>query len=131
MSRGLSGLQKSILSLAAEYRAAGRTGRNGVDLYTHEILHDHFGWEYRAGRGASLKSRISPGGVKFERAAIGTAAYNATRASLSRALRRLAGRGLIELRSGALSSWTGLRLMAAGAAAAAISREADRPGRAG
>jgi hypothetical protein len=55
-----------------------------------------------------LRSR--PGSHRFDREAIGRARYDAAQASLSRAVRRLEARGLVERYEGAVSRWAGVRL---------------------
>jgi hypothetical protein len=81
MGRGLSELQRYILAEAAE--------RDRLDHA--EILAGYFGWQGRPGRNHS--SRVGQGG--FSRAGIGEQIYRKVMATLSRACRRLAQRGLV------------------------------------
>jgi DNA-binding HxlR family transcriptional regulator len=98
MGRGLSELQRSILRLAFQ----------GDDscVYGHEILKAHYGW-YQS-NGWADKRR---GGAKrFSREFIGITEWNAHRAAVARALRRLEDRGLVTRICGAYSNWSGAEL---------------------
>lgn len=84
MARGLSTLQQTILRLAHLNGMRGATG--SADVYQHQVLAEHFGWE--PDRGIGSRRYFSP-------RRIGPAAYNAGRASLSRAITRLEQRQLV------------------------------------
>src|SRR5262249_49535003 len=79
MGRGLSDLQKDILQLALRYQ-------NGV--LTFMVLHAHWHWPLH-GEASNFE------GHWFDPALIGKKEYNAARASVSRAFRRLETRGLV------------------------------------
>jgi hypothetical protein len=64
-----------------------------------------FGWERGRGRW-----RSSPGSQKFDRRDIGAQTYDAVLAAVSRSVRRLEDRGLVQRVSGALTHWSGLNL---------------------
>jgi hypothetical protein len=116
VGRGLSPLQRWILQEAA-----------GRPLHIAEIKARYFGWQAtdRWGRVVPLtyhgvdcgcdpqrdifacpedKGLANPGAVKFRRAVIGPRRYNQVHATLSRALQRLAARGLVGV------SWKGVQL---------------------
>jgi hypothetical protein len=97
----LSKLQRSILTLAYERRDRDRP------LYYAEILAEVFDFpvSYYADSLAE-----NPGSQHFSRERIGAGRYDAAQASLSRAVRRLADRGLVEIVVAAYSRWTGLSL---------------------
>lgn len=113
----LSRLQREILRLAddkRQHREAVNTGADlpqsqpfrlthpTVDLFYAEILVHAFGFPAKRSTGLS--------GQHFSRAEIGAQRYNAAQASVSRAVRRLEGRGLVTVYSGAYAGWTGLSL---------------------
>ena len=111
MGRGLSELQRQILTLALEKVDAGRRGSRAYqeghpDLFISEILVALFGWEPE-------RYHTVLGCQHFSRAAIGETGYNATMATLSRAIRRLATRNLVK--RDRLNPWSkGLSLTAEG-----------------
>jgi hypothetical protein len=80
MARGLSDLQKAILRHAAAKGA----------LCQAVFLCEHFGWKPTKGRA------VSEIGQNFCLASIGESKYRKNANSLSRALRRLVQRGLLE-----------------------------------
>jgi ribosomal protein S19E (S16A) len=80
MGRGLSDLQKAILRHSATKGSVCRA----------VLLSEHFGWKRTNGRVAMHD------GKNFRPTAIGEAKYRKDSASLSRALRRLVDRGLLE-----------------------------------
>jgi ribosomal protein S19E (S16A) len=80
MGRGLSDLQKAILRHVATQ----------VTVCRAMLLSEHFGWQRTKGRA------VRDFGKNFRPAAIGEAKYRKDSASLSRALRRLVVRGLLE-----------------------------------
>jgi hypothetical protein len=133
MGRGLSELQRSILTLALHNRfAEGRCdGSNGCDVYLPEILAVHFKWplayegtptDIRRDRDGDDDNK--DGGIYsasqpwFSKAMIGAKRYAAGHAALSRAMARLQSRGLITIRGGAYSNWNGANLTRFGVAIA-------------
>ena len=91
MGRGLSELQKTILLMAYGHRGDG----HGVELRYPEVLRECWGWEpVRRGWGEGRRS--SPVRRHFSKAEIGEREYRSAQASLSRAVRRLEERGLVE-----------------------------------
>ena len=138
MGRGISGLQKTILSLAYKNRQAeGRTANTdtGADAYYWELLIEYWGWQpsgtCRCGMrfdgtpihplnvGAEGYGRRIPSSKKFNRSSIGSDKYNAAMAALSRAAGRLEQRGLITIRVGKYGGWRGIALTDSGALMAA------------
>jgi hypothetical protein len=107
----LSRLQRFILCAAYENRVseAAQEGAPQVDLYYQEVLAGYFGFPVRWYEGDGLRSH--PGSRHFDREAIGRSRYDAAQASLSRAVRRLEKRGLVTRYVGAMSRWSGLRLV--------------------
>lgn len=108
----LSRLQRWILYAAFENRSDAQE----VDLYRHEILAGYFDFPMRWYDSEPLHS--NPGSHRFDREQIGRERYDAAQASISRAVRRLEARGLVERYVGAVSRWAGLRLTDAGFEAA-------------
>jgi len=107
MGRGLSELQQSIIVMAYENRDPS-INLGGRHVYRESILRECFGWEPRE-RGWS----------PFSRKDIGAERYNRGMASLSRALRRLEERGLVEFTHSMLASgWSGVLLTEEGEAEA-------------
>jgi hypothetical protein len=128
MARGLSQLQRQILALAYrnrcerleraatldpeshQYRVLTR-GVGSVDLYHAEALRDIFGWPVR-----SFSWRWDGGrptwGQNFSKRRIGERRYRSGQASLSRAVRRLEERGLVERHGvrGMMENLSGLTL---------------------
>ena len=86
----LSKLQKAILQLAYEKRL--ELGREHFDISFSEILRDHFGWDSRNNN----QETADLGSHEFKREEIGHDKYNRGRATLSRTLKRLRERELIE-----------------------------------
>ncbi len=103
----LSRLQRWILSAAYGNRCADPAA-DDPDLYYHEILAGYFGFPVRWNADKPL--HLSPGPHHFDRAAIGHARCHAAEVSISRAVRRLEARGLVERREAAHGRWAGLRL---------------------
>jgi hypothetical protein len=117
---GLSRLQRQILEIAAEGRQArlARGGDNGVDVYSSQLLHRIWGFDagqenWRRGPRAFSWEHHHVGSPLFNPDEIGRAKYNAAKASLSRALRRLQDRGLVTLLRGRYSQWAGIALTGA------------------
>jgi len=107
----LSDLQRSILRLAYRNRVAeGRTGDEWkvADVYYVEVLVDHF--KFPAPR-ADLRS---PEGKSFKRDGSTGRAIASANAALSRAVRRLAARGLCLAMCGRRTRWSGVNLTDAG-----------------
>jgi len=96
MGRGLSDLQKFILSFALESQGQGKNF-----LRSQEILREWWGWTPPAG-----------GSI---RATIGEDEYNSAHSSLSRALTRLWRRRLIDIWKNVAGSATGITLTDTGA----------------
>ena len=82
MGRGLSDIQKAILSFAA---------RNHGQAYQGEILQELYGWDRDTSR---PEARFLFKAHHFSRVEVGESEYNVARASVSRAIRRLEERGL-------------------------------------
>lgn len=124
MGRGLSELQKDILRLAyvnqhsPEVNPADLNLKRRADVLYPEILHACYGFEpvvrWWAGRELSVKESFLFGGQIFDRHAIGVDRYNRAQAAVSRAVLRLAERGLIQCVQGAYAKWTGADLTAEG-----------------
>jgi hypothetical protein len=102
MGRGLSKLQKKILLLAYENRERGQAeGKvangervSGADLYSPEILHEHWGWKPRIGAcWRPGMRRPDPWERPFSKAEVGERRYRSAVASWSRAAKRLERRG--------------------------------------
>ena len=106
MGRGLSQKQQNVLVLALEKRRDD-PDRN-VDLYCAEMLHHLWGFPYKFGR------REFGHGQNFDQDQIGRRPYRSARASLSRSLRRLEDRGLVERYDGVSAKWVGIELTSAG-----------------
>ncbi len=96
MGRGLSELQKEILRMAK--------AKGPKILLQAEILSQMAGWE------PDYDPSKNPGMSLFDRHEIGAERYAGTRASLSRAIRRLEERGLIEQTGRMIRKGSGLRL---------------------
>ena len=79
MGRGLSKLQQFIL------KKASREG----DIGPPDILEGFFGWK-------KTRLPLRPGGHRFSPPEIGTDRYHKTMVTLSRSIRRLEGRGLVQ-----------------------------------
>jgi hypothetical protein len=82
----------------------------------HEAGHVVVAWYY----GASEPLHSKPGSHRFDREQIGRDRYGAAHASVSRAVRRLEARGLVERYAGTVIRWAGLRLTDAGFEAAPV-----------
>lgn len=94
MGRGLSDLQKSVLRLAARQRAAREKSRAHMDSWSVSVP-DVWYWEaLEECYGFVPSKRLHGMCQRFDRQAIGVRRYNAACAALSRALARLALRGL-------------------------------------
>ena len=104
MTEALSPLQQVILETAARNRSV--SDDRPTDVYAAEILVSYFGFpltrSYHPARGYI--------GQHFSRTEIGARRYDAAQASLSRAMRRLETRGLIERVQGAYALWSGANL---------------------
>lgn len=125
MGRGLSDLQKTVLSLTFENRQAGIGAypttddereiceemgfsceeMSGHDLTTAELVHRHFGWmpgyesPYYGRKKIEDPIEFIRGrrfNQKFIRSDIGDEEYNRVHATVSRTLKRLESRGLIK-----------------------------------
>ena len=124
MGRGLSELQKSIVTLALRSYEPNRTG--GADLYYSEIFAEVYQWQPTLsplrGKPSTYMGYQSdgrrPGSQHFSKAAIGAKTYNSAQAAVSRAVTRLWNRGLVTPVIGARSRWSGLNLTETGAKAA-------------
>ncbi|MEU3176597.1 hypothetical protein [Streptomyces sp. NPDC007000] len=108
MGRGLSPLQRRILQLAHDNRTAGRSKRGTPDVYAAEIYAEVYGFQPLPG--ADVRN---PARQTFSREQIGAQEYHAAAAAVSRALRRLADRGLLT-RHGGAGAGAGARLTEAG-----------------
>lgn len=93
----LSALQQTILRLAHRNHLAGKDR-----LYYHEILHEHFGFK--------LEPEATLDRQHFSRSRIGRKRYASAQASLSRAVRRLRDRGLVEAIAGLYARRVAVRL---------------------
>jgi hypothetical protein len=89
VGRGLSELQKTILTIAAEEKDDPK--RHNVALY-NEVLARHYGWQTKH----RYRGDVGPQGWHFSKADIGEKEYRKARAALSRSASRLAERGLVE-----------------------------------
>jgi hypothetical protein len=111
---GLSPLQRTILVLAYDnWEREGRTTRSeGCDCYYYEVLQRVWGFE---NRWAHLPHR-TPERWHFRQRQIPYGRYNAALASLSRAVRRLAQRGLVTRHRGTSwrGTWAGVKLTVVG-----------------
>lgn len=123
MGRGLSDQQKTILRVAYQGRLRRMEIRivgPEIDALVPELLAACFGWEPRSPFRRPWREagedceRLNAGQHFFSRESIGRDTYNAARASMSRALRRLAARGLLEVEQGLYCGWTGVWLTEAG-----------------
>lgn len=124
MGRGLSDLQRSILVLALRNRterleraprdANYARGVWSIDLYDAEVLHHLYGWPL-SNRGLGWRPRKEEQrptfGQSFSMAEVGERRYRSAMSSLSRAVKRLEARGLVERRCAYL---TGLDLTETG-----------------
>jgi hypothetical protein len=94
MGRGLSPLQKKILLMAYQNRTI-KERKQGVDLRYPDVLREWWGWEpvlwprWEKGERCDAISR------HFSKRQIGEREYRSAEASLSRAVGRLAERGLV------------------------------------
>ena len=85
--RGLSKLQRAILVLALTN--GEKHPEHGCVISRREVLQAHYGWQpVRVGH-----RRSSP---VFSRSQIGLLRYRAAQVSLSKAVKRLVGRGLLD-----------------------------------
>ena len=101
MGRGLSSLQKDILLQGLEDYSRGARERNCLDIDNRLVLKKHFGWDWVNYR------MLPPKGEK--------ASYRVAHAAISRAMRRLEKRALIqrEIKGGANLTAEGLRVAVA------------------
>ncbi len=92
-------------------------GPGGADCYYAEILVKHFGWEPKSARyneaHRDLTGRKHPGSYQFSKVEIGDKQYNTVLAALSRAVARLAARGLVSPIKG-WYRWSGVDLTPTG-----------------
>jgi hypothetical protein len=122
MGRGLSELQKTILRIAWRNREAERRhdGSGGGDVVYAEVLAEHYGWHPSRCRLQAPsyekedEERRTFGSQHFAKEIIGERVYNAAHAALTRAMTRLATRGLVTLVYGVNSRWSGANLTADG-----------------
>ena len=124
MGRGLSKLQKDILRLAyvnqhsLDVTPPDLNLTRRADVLYPEILHACYGFEPVSrcwcGRELTVKESFLFGGQIFDRHAIGVDRYNRAQAAVSRAVLRLAERGLVQCVRGAYAKWTGANLTAKG-----------------
>jgi hypothetical protein len=109
MGRGLSDLQRCILTIAFENRESeGRdpgqtTHKKGADVYRWEIMERFYGWTPPA---YARRDGRKPGGKKYRPQQIGPREYAAAQAAVSKAMNRLNNRGLIDIIEGR-NHWTG------------------------
>lgn len=105
MARGLSDLEKRILTLAYEKRM--HTPRTGpCDVSTTQVLLEVYDWPL-------VENCFSVAAHNFDRSEIGLREYNRAMASVSRSLRRLEARGLAT-RFKSSHAWSGITLTPAG-----------------
>lgn len=90
MGRGLSELQKTVLRVAGEYE--------DETTFFSEVLIAHYGWE----SGWNMKWHDAP---VLRMSAIGEGKYRSGQAALSRAVRRLAERGLVRKERVSADTW--------------------------
>ena len=106
----MSELQKTILRLALT-NCERRDRITGADVYYREVLADYFGFaDHRAVNRRGSETIRANFGQSFNRKAIGSRRYQAAQAALSRAMRRLARRGLVTCLTGEHSRWSGANL---------------------
>jgi hypothetical protein len=114
-AHGLSPLQRTILVLAYNnWEREGRTTQSeGCDCYYYEVLERVWRFE---NRWASVSRERMPTRWHFGLRQIPYPRYNAALASLSRAVRRLAQRGLVTRHRGksARGTWAGVKLTTTG-----------------
>jgi hypothetical protein len=130
MGRGLSTIQRSVLTLALENRARyGRTDESpGADIFHYEILAALWGWPLTHSplrlqpKVPGHPERRTPSRWHFSLEQVGREHYASARSSLGRAMRRLAIRGLVVRRHSAHAvngvRWSGAKLTPAGVVAA-------------
>lgn len=113
MGRGLSLLQRTVLRVAAENRANGAQPST-YDFADAEVLMEHYRWPAERLCMPMNRAQVhaKPYGQLFHNRDIGANQHNSGKAALSRALRRLERRGLIQRAS---AFW---KLTVAGVAAA-------------
>jgi len=121
MGRGLSPLQKTILTLAFANRTSGNSYLNR-DLYKPEILINVWGWQPSRSNLFCTREAVDvdyvrrhPFGQLFCKSDIGSAQYNSAHASISRACRRLLRRGLILEGLGVTLTESGVKVASAAA----------------
>ncbi len=95
MGRGLSKLQHLILQLGYENRSQSDPTHPAyaADVTHGMILYEYYGWPLMGSGAARARSHYL--GCKFDRQAIGSKAYSAGQAAVTRAIRRLEQRGLV------------------------------------
>jgi hypothetical protein len=120
MGRGLSELQKAILRRAlANQKAEGRSLDESrfADVLRAEVLADYWGWpmpprgdgdRYRTNMEGLQERHI--GGRLYSPRQIGEKRYGSAQTALTRAMNRLADRGLMTLVQGRFSHWSGANL---------------------
>jgi hypothetical protein len=117
MGRGLSPLQRYIVAKAATVER----------LHYYVILHEYYGWSFHRRPGRLLwpdrhAYRVGDGeygyytasGKKFRPQQLGRKTYHKTMVSLSRAVARLARRGLVTWLVGTRYKWSGVEITPAG-----------------
>lgn len=136
MARGLSELQRAILGMAlANRQAEGRDGKahSGADVTHAEVLASVYGWtpdksDLRYSDSYSVKEHAGKrryGGHKFRKSVFCPGEYNAARASVSRAFKRLEERGLLDRVNGVFAWWAGGNLTQPGADVATLQGDGD------
>ena len=112
MGRGLSDLQTMILHLALANREAEGRDTSLCDVLYSEVLTVYWGWKpERPLRNADGKQS---GGQLFSVGKVGPRAYNTAHAALTRAVDRLAVRGLVVAVSGTYTLVSGVNLTGKG-----------------
>ena len=121
MGRGLSPLQRWILTTAADRHVHPLPGKDGTGtrLYYSEILVGFYGWEptrdpiYYGERHGEYAGQVNPGGQHFSVDVIGRNKYASAMSALSRATGRLEKRGLVDCLRG-MSRWSAVVITDAG-----------------
>jgi hypothetical protein len=108
----LSKLQRWMVARAYRNRIAEKRGGTGqgADLFYKEVLASFYDFEYEHFNPEYDDLRRSFGHKRFDPEVIGRSRYNAASAAISRAVARLAKRGLVTQVCGAVSHWAGIEL---------------------
>lgn len=101
MGRGLSELQKYILTAAALQKDDESSGGCAGRLYNADILKEFYGWKGDNGL---------PGDHKFNPKEIGQKKYDSAHVAVRKACARLEKRGLVVCILGAHSHWSGVEI---------------------